>query len=186
MPKAKKSGPAIFIYCVIGVALTISLAAFICYYGEFSSSTAILWTGIVAFTIMYHLWMRLIFGNINKLFHIHHKQMWFKELPFEKAVYKALRVRKWKDKALTYNPELFSLKDRSLEQIADSMAKVEVDHWTNIAISLTTLFFAIWWGQFWLFFVSAIAAIIFDAQFILIQRYNRPRVVRLMAKRSRT
>lgn len=64
------------------------------------------------------------------------------------------------------------------------MSKVEVDHWINELISLSTLLFIIPWGAFWAFFVSAIVAMIFDGQFIIIQRYNRPRIVRILRKES--
>ena len=91
-------------------------------------------------------------------------------------------VKKWKGKALTYNPEAFSLKAHTLEEIADTTAKSEADHWINEIISLTTLLFAIPWGMLWLFALTAFLAMVFDAQFILIQRYNRPRIVKLMKR----
>lgn len=184
MNKAKKSGPAIFMYCVIAVAIIISIVCFVLYYGSFYQNKVVLWTGIVAFTIMYHFWVRIIMGNVCKLFkkHINYKQWWFKEKKFEKRFYKILKVKQWKGKALTYNPELFSLKDYSLEDIANTMAKVEVDHWINEVISLSTLLFAIPWGSFWIFGLSALVAMIFDSQFIIIQRYNRPRVVKILEK----
>ena len=184
MSKTKKSGSAIFMYCVIAITLITSIVCFTLYYGEFYKSTVILWTGITAFTIMYHFWVRIIMGNVSKLFkkHINYEQWWFKEKKFEKRIYEILRVKEWKDKALTYNPESFSLKQHSLEEIANTMVKSELDHWINEIISLTTLFFAIPWGQFGLFLISAIVAMIFDAQFIVIQRYNRPRVVKILGK----
>ena len=52
-------------------------------------------------------------------------------------------MKKWKDKALTYNPESFSLEEHSLEEIVNTMAKSEVDHWINEMISVSTIFFAI-------------------------------------------
>ncbi len=127
-------------------------------------------------------------GNVSKLFkkHINYKQWWFKERRFEKGLYKLLRVKDWKDKALTYNPETFSLKEHSLEEIANTMAKSEVDHWINEVISVSTIFFSIFWGAFWIFFVTALAAMIFDSQFIIIQRYNRPRVVKLIERQNKT
>ena len=64
------------------------------------------------------------------------------------------------------------------------MAKSEVDHWINEAISISTIFFSLIWGQFWIFFISAIFAMLFDSQFIIIQRYNRPRIVKLMEKKQ--
>ena len=180
----KKSGPAIFMYCIIGITVIISIVCFYLYYRNIYKSKVVLWTGITAFTIMYHFWVRIIMGNVSKLFknHINYKQKWFKERKFEKSLYKSLRVKDWKGKALTYNPESFSLKEHSLEEIANTMAKSEVDHWINELISLSTLLFAIPWGKLWLFLTSAILAMIFDSQFIIIQRYNRPRVLKILEK----
>ena len=186
MSKNKKSGPAIFMYIVIAVTIITWVICFSLYYRNIYKSGVVLWTGIVAFTIMYHFWLRIIMGNVTKLFqkHINYKQSWFKERKFEKKLYKFLRVKKWKGKALTYNPELFSLKDRSLEEVANTMTKSEVDHWINEIISITTIFFTIPWGAFWIFFVQAIVAMIFDSQFIIIQRYNRPRITRILEKQK--
>jgi len=187
MSKIKKSGPAIFMYGVITITVITSIVCFSLYYGDIYKNGVILWTGITAFTIMYHFWVRIIMGNVSKLFkkHINYKQWWFKERSFEKGLYKLLRVKEWKGKALTYNPESFSLKEHSLEEIANTMTKSEVDHWINEAISLSTLLFAIPWGEFWIFLITAIAAMIFDSQFIIIQRYNRPRVLKLIEKNTK-
>ena len=46
---------------------------------------------------------------------------------FEKKLYKLLKVEKWKGKALTYNPELFLLKNYSYYEIANTMTKAETD-----------------------------------------------------------
>lgn len=186
MNKTKKSGPAIFMYCVIAITLITSIICFTLYYNNIHTSKAVLWIGIVTFTIMYHFWVRIIMGNVSKLFknHINYKQWWFKERNFENRLYKLLRVKDWKGKALTYNPESFSLKEHSLEEIANTMTKSEVDHWINEVISLSTLLFAILWGTFGAFFVTAVAAMIFDSQFIIIQRYNRPRIVKILEKRK--
>ena len=184
--KNKKSGPAIFMYSVIGLTLITSIICFVLYYRNIYKNELILWIGITAFTIMYHFWVRIIMGNVSKLFkkHINYKQWWFKEKKFEKQFYKLIKVKEWKGKALTYNPETFSLKENSLEQIANTMTKSEVDHWINEIISLTTILFSCIWGQFWIFFITAIAAMIFDSQFIIIQRYNRPRIVKLLERKK--
>lgn len=184
--KLNNSGPAIFMYSVIAICLITSIICFILYYGNHTDSQIVLWIGITTFTIMYHFWVRIIMGNISKLFrkNINYKQKWFKEHKFEKRLYKFLKVKDWKDKALTYNPEQFSLKDNSLESIVNVMAKSEVDHWINEAISVSTIFFSLIWGNFWIFFITALAAMIFDSQFIIIQRYNRPRIVRLLERRE--
>lgn len=187
MSKSKKSGPAIFMYSVIAITVIVSIICFVLYYGNIYKNKILLWTGITAFTIMYHFWVRIIMGNVSKLFkkHINYKQWLFKERKFEKKLYKILRVKDWKGKALTYNPESFSLKEHSLEEIANTMAKSEVDHWINEAISLSTMLFAILWGEFWIFCLTAFAAMIFDSQFIIIQRYNRPRIVKIIDRENK-
>ena len=180
--KSKPSGPAVFMYCVIAITAVIALTVFILHYSKIYSNPALFWTGVTCFTIMYHLWMRIILGNVSKLFTIDYRKWWFKEKHFEKTIYKTLKVKNWKNKALTYNPELYSVKNRSLEEIANTTAKSETDHWINVAISLSTLLFALIWGQFWVFMITAILAILFDSQFIIIQRYNRPRLIKLIQK----
>lgn len=184
MEQKKKSGPAIFMDCVILLAIALALACFAAYYSGWFPSGTVLWTGITAFTITYHFKMRLILGEITQRCHIRYDQRWFREHPFERRIYRLLQVKHWKDKALTYNPELFSVKDRTLEQIANAMAKAETDHWLNELVSLSTIFFALIWGEAWIFVLTAIIAMAFDAQFILIQRYNRPRVVKLLKKKQ--
>ena len=179
------SGPALFMYSVIALGVILSVCCLGAYYGGYNENDIILWIGITAFTITYHFWGRIILGNVSKLFrkHINYQQWWFKEKKFEKKIYEILKVKKWKSKALTYNPEQFDLKQNSLEQIVNTMTKSEVDHWINEVISITTMFFGLIWGETWIFVLTAIAAMIFDGQFIVIQRYNRPRVVKILGKK---
>ena len=181
------SGPALFMYSIIAIGILLSIICLGCYYGEYTGNKIVLWTGITAFTITYHFWGRIILGNVSKLFRksINYKRWWFKERKFEKKLYEVLKVKKWKGKALTYNPEQFDLKQNSLEQILNTMTKSEVDHWINEIISITTMFFGLIWGKTWIFVVTAIVAMIFDGQFIVIQRYNRPRVIKVLERKNR-
>lgn len=183
--KAKPSGPAIFMYCVIALCAVFSAVCFFLYYSHTTNHNSVLWTGVTCFTIMYHLWLRLIMGNVTKLFKIEYTMAWFIEHRFDKFITKLFRVKKWKGKALTYNPELFSLKDYSLEDVANTMCKAETDHLINVLISLSTLLFALLWGQLWIFALTAFLAILFDMQFVLIQRYNRPRIVKLIERQNK-
>ena len=109
--KKAKSGSAIFMYIVIALMLTASAVAFLLYYGGYLHSGIVLWTGVTAFMIVYHFWGRILLGNLTKLFRIHHGQRWFRERGFEKKLYRFLRVRKWKEKVLTYDPAAFSVKE---------------------------------------------------------------------------
>ena len=42
-----------------------------------------------------------------------------------------------------------------------------------------------YWANLWIFILTAIFAMLFDGQFIVIQRYNRPRLIRILEKRDR-
>ena len=64
--RKKKSGPAIFMYCVIAITLIISAVCFFLYYSNITQHNAVLWVAIVSFMIMYHLWLRIIMGNVTK------------------------------------------------------------------------------------------------------------------------
>jgi len=184
MEKPKLSGSAVFMYSTM--ALTAAAAA-VClgiYYLKVTGSGAVLWTGIVSFMILYHFGMRIMMGNVTKKFRWGYDRFWCRELGFEKKLYRLLRVKKWKGKVLTFEPENFDVRHRSLEQLAETMTKSELDHWINEVISLTSLLFALLWGCFPAFLITAVFAMIFDMQFIIVQRYNRPIVVRLIKKRE--
>ena len=85
----------------------------------------------------------------------------------------------------TYNPTLFSLEDNSLEQIAKNMCQAEVVHEVIILCSFLPMLFAIPWGEFWVFFITSLAAAIFDSVFVMLQRYNRPRIMKLLKYQNR-
>lgn len=183
--KHKLSGPAVFMYSTMVLTAAISAVCFIFYYTGTYNNSALLWTGIVSFMILYHFGLRIFMGNVTKRFKINPHNPWYTQRKFEKPLYKLLRVRKWKDKVLTFDPESFNFQNRTLPQLATTMAKSELDHWINEIISVISIFFTFLWGCFPAFFISAIAAMIFDAQFIIVQRYNRPIVLRLMARREK-
>lgn len=187
MKLLNNSGPAIFMYSVIAICLVISSICFGFYYTGNTDSLIVFWIGMVTFTIMYHFWVRIIMGNVLKLFkkHITYKQYFFKEKKFEKKFYDLIKVKSWKDKVLTYAPQEFDLKENSLETVANNMAKAELDHWINSLISISTISFGFISNVFWPFIVSAIFAMAFETQFIVLQRYNRPRVVKIIEREEK-
>lgn len=185
MKKTSLSGPAIFMYSVITMTVIISAVCFtLCYSGIYENSV-ILWTGIVSFMILYHFGLRIHMGNVTKKWKITYNHPFFRTRGFEKKLYKLLKVRRWKDKVLTFEPEMYDFQNRTLEQLAATMAKSETDHWINEIISVISIFFTFLWGCPAAFLISAIAAMIFDAQFIIVQRYNRPIVLRLLKRQGK-
>jgi len=184
MKNKKISGPAVFMYSTILLTVAISAVCFVLYYGGIARHGAVLWTGIVTFMILYHFGLRIFMGEITKLFKVDYNHPWYKQRKFEPHLYKLLRVRRWKDKVLTFDPQSFDFKNRTLHQLATTMAKSELDHWINEIISLSSVLFCLLWGYGWLFLLTSVLAMAFDAQFIIVQRYNRPIVLKLKKMRE--
>jgi glycosyl-4,4'-diaponeurosporenoate acyltransferase len=174
-----KSGSAVFMYLTIYLTAAVAAVSLALYYFNIHKNGGVLWVGIVAFMILYHFGLRILFGEITKRFNIDYNHPFYRQKPFEKRLYKTLKLRKWKDKVLTFDPEAYNFQNRTLEQLATTMSKSELDHWINEIISLVSIFFAILWGTFPVFLIQMIVAMLFDAQFIVVQRYNRPIVLRL-------
>ena len=172
-------------YSVIALTVLLSAVCFFIYYSKTFENEIILWVGIVSFMILYHFGLRILMGNVTKFFGVSREMSIFRQRSFEKKIFKLLRIREWKDKVLTFDPASFDFKNRTLSQLADTMARSELDHWINEIISVVSIFFFLIWGCFPAFFITAVAAMIFDAQFILVQRYNRPIVLRLMERREK-
>ena len=136
-------------------------------------------------TTCYHFAMRLIVGAIVPQFVAHPmKCRWFQQKAFEPELYKTLRVKQWKDHMPTYNPASFSLKENSLDQIVHNCCVSEAVHEVIILFSFVPLLFTFLWGAFPVFLITSILSALFDCSFVIIQRYNRPRLVRILTKKE--
>lgn len=184
MEKQKLSGPAIFMYSVMALTATVAAVCFTLHYMSVFENGVILWTGIVSFMILYHFGLRIFMGKVTKRFNINYNHPWYKHRRFEEWIYKCIMIRKWKDKVLTFEPELYDVKNRTLDQLATTMSKSELDHWINEIISMVSILFALLWGQWAIFISTAVIAMLFDAQFIVVQRYNRPIVLKLIERQK--
>ena len=171
-------------YSAIALTMVISASCFCLYYCNFTESLAVKWIGVVSFMILYHFGLRILFGEITNRITFNYNHSFFAPKKFEAKLYRILKVRSWKDKVLTFNPDKYDFKNRTLHQLASTMSKSETDHWINELISVCSIFFSLIWGLFPVFLITAVAAMLFDAQFIVVQRYNRPIVLRLMERKS--
>ena len=137
-----------------------------------------------ALTVFYHLAVRLVFGEwvIPRLCGrgIDANRAWFRVREWEKTLYRWLKVHRWKGGMPTYNPDEFSMRNHSLKEIMEATCRAELVHAFNMLASFVPLLFARWFGAFPVFLATSIAAAAFDLVFVAIQRYNRPRLARLM------
>ena len=138
-------------------------------------------------TAGYHLGSRVLCGKCYD--HIMNNRAdytrgWYQPRPWEKRLYEILQVKRWKDKMPTFYPETFSARHHTWEEIAQAMCQAELVHETIVLLSFLPVLAALWLGEFWVFFLTSFFAAAFDLVFVILQRYNRPRVVKLIGKHA--
>ena len=152
---------------------------------RFSAYDWALSAAISTATTFYHFAMRLIVGTIvPRCIHNPAKCRWFRQKAFEPRLYALLRVKQWKDHMPTYNPTSFSLRHNSLEQIVHNSCVSEAVHEVIVVLSFIPIFFTFFWGSLPVFVITSILAAAFDSCFVIMQRYNRPRLLRILSKKE--
>lgn len=138
-------------------------------------------------TVFYHFAMRLAvgYGTMMIKCSLNYKNCWFRQKKFEIKLYQKLKVKSWKDKMPTYNPSTFSISEHTVEEVIQTMCISEIGHELNAALSFVPLLFAVIWGEFPVFLITSIIGGMVDMPFVIMQRYNRPRLVRVLEKRKR-
>lgn len=147
---------------------------------------------ITSLTIFYHFTARLIIGYLLHPLR-HHDFVCnsgiFKEHGFEKKLYKQLKVKSWKDKMPTFNPDTFDMENNSPKDIINTMCVSELVHLINVPISFVPVAACFFVPRLKedlpIFIVTGILAAAFDMVFVIMQRYNRPRIVKLLKRQSR-
>ena len=132
----------------------------------------------------YHFLMRLLVGLVvDKIFNnnISYNNMWFKTFKFEEKIYRFLKVKRWKKHIPSYNPATFSL-ENTYSKIAAATCQAELVHEIIILLSFLPILLCVWFGETAVFVITSILAALIDLTFVILQRYNRPRILKLVAK----
>lgn len=154
-----------------------------------TSESALLTIAITFGTIAYHLIMRLCVGYLINLIidnKIDYNKKWFRLRKCEKSIYEKWNVKIWKDKLPTYDPSLFSLMNHSFDEIAQAMCQAEIVHELIVLLSFVPLLFSIPFGSFPVFLITSIFSAVFDSLFVIVQRYNRPRMIKLALRKQKS
>jgi hypothetical protein len=77
------------------------------------------------------------------------------------------------------------LEKHTPQEIVQTMCVSEVVHEVNMALSFVPLLFATVVGAMPVFLLTSIAAAGYDGMFAVLQRYNRPRLMRLAERAQR-
>ncbi|MGN0529087.1 MAG: hypothetical protein ACI4IE_08130 [Eubacterium sp.] len=137
-------------------------------------------------TILYHFLMRLAVGFLVP-HSFHYTDKFFTEKAFEKPLYKSLKVKKWKRFMPSYNPDSYSIKNdvRSLETIADTTCRNEIIHLVICLLSFVPVSFTAFFGAAAVFIITSVLSCMLDMIFVIMQRYNRPRLVKIINRKNK-
>lgn len=155
---------------------------------KLKSKLLILRTNLFIF-LVFSVVISLITEKLPKCFYFYDTWL-YREKKWEKGgiIYERLfLVKKWKDKlpeisdfikCLFVKKHLKSTKTNYLRKFLLESCKSELTHWLIILSSFTFIF----WTDFMSMVRVLIIATILNLPYIIIQRYNRPRIIKLMKK----
>jgi hypothetical protein len=134
---------------------------------------------------LYHFVMRLMVGTIinylmkNKA---NHNNIWFREKSFEKKFYNLINVYKWKKHLPTYSPDTFDINQKTIKEIIGATCQAEIVHEVIMVLSLLPIILIPVLGGAVALIITSILAMIFDSLFVILQRYNRPNLIKVMGR----
>lgn len=173
MIKFLKAAPVVF--------LAGTIAAVVFY--QRTSSEIWLTFAITFGTTTYHFIMRWVVAFIyNSIMHnrADYRKRRYRVSEAEKKFYEKLRVKKWKKFMPTYNPSLFDPKQRTWDEIAQATCQAELGHETIAVLSFVPILAGHWLGGYPAFMITSVLAAMFDMMFVIMQRYNRQRILKLI------
>lgn len=136
---------------------------------------------------LYHFSMRLAVGSLIDLMlrnEVDYHCAWFQAQPFEPKLYALVHVRDWKGLMPTFDADLFDLRTKSLESIVKATCQAELVHEVIIMFSFVPILLGFAFGAWNVLIATSALAALIDLMFVMIQRYNRPRLILLMERRN--
>lgn len=151
-------------------------------------SKGLLALAITLLIVVYQLGMRLFVGNVieqwfPKQFNV--QQGWFKVQPGEMRLYQWLRVKQWKKHLPTYEPEKYDVRKHSIAEIIQTMCCAELDHEIMLVLSYLPVILIYWFGDPVVFAITSVSASLVELPFIVLQRFNRVRLVRIWERKGK-
>lgn len=143
---------------------------------------------ITSATAFYHFAIRLLIGIFFERKYgnnISWEKRWFKVGENELRIYEIIKVKSWKKHIPTYNSSSFDVKTRTYEQIAMAMCQAELVHETIIVFSFVPIIASMWFGAMEVFIVTSVISAFIDLLFVILQRYNRPRILKIIKLTSK-
>lgn len=169
---------------LITVFLSIGFAIFLPAFLVTRNGIVEIFTITIGVTL-YHFAMRLAVGTVVNLImnnQANYKSVWFREKGFENKIYKLMRVRKWKKYIPTYSPETFDTSQKSVKEIVGATCQAEIVHEVIMVLSLLPIALIPFLGSAAAFIITSVLSMMIDCVFVILQRYNRPKLVKVMER----
>ncbi len=109
--------------------------------------------------------------------------LWFKQGRFETKLYRTLRVKRWKTLLPTYHTIDYSTKHYNFETVIQNMCHAEVVHEVITLTSYLAVLFGLIVSNYGLLILFSAIFSTLHMPFIIVQRYNRPRILKIYSKR---
>lgn len=139
---------------------------------------------------LYHIGFRIIVGETVSKIDTGKEINWdsalLREFKFEKNLYEILKVKQWKNLMITAKPYEFNIYNRTLIEILRSMLIAEKTHIICFFLSYLPLLLIIPFGAPLAFILTSFLASLIDLACIIIQRYNIPRIIKLITLNKKT
>ena len=166
------------------VAVTVALGSLYKHTGRGLTLTF----AIICGTVAYHFCVRLFIAELFNHFMDNRadcSKKWYQLYRWEERFYKVIRVKQWKQKMPILDPRFFDPAVRTWDEIAQAMCQAELVHETIVPLSFLPVAASVWLGALPVFLITSVFAALFDGLFVVMQRYNRARVVRHLDKTRR-
>lgn len=171
----------------IAAALSLVATVVFAYLYESTSYEILLSLAITFGTAAYHLLMRLSAGLMFDIIMKNKADLnskWYRVSSREMEIYKKLKVHGLKSKMPTYDSSLFDPKIHSLREIACATCQAELVHETIAVLSFLPIVAGVWFGAFPVFIITSVLSASFDMIFVIMQRYNRQRIMQLLSRKE--
>ena len=169
---------------VSAISLLLTVCCFVLYR---ITNYSVLLPFIITFgTTAYHFIIRLMVGVIiDSIMHnkANYHKKWYPVREFEMKLYQKMRVKKWKNKMPTFNADTFDVSKRSWDEIIQATCQSELVHEIDVIFSFLPVIASIWFDSFWVFFITSVLGAVFDLMFVIMQRFNRMRILKMKRKR---
>lgn len=172
-----------FVYFVSIASMLLMFIFFISHFNSKSNNSLIF--GILMMVVCYHFVERIAITTLFNVFCkseiINPNEHRFQQRSFEKGFYKKIRVRRWKNSFSSFDPNNFSLRFYSIDELIFEGCKAEMTHWVCLFAGFLSLIFVVWFGAFTIFLAASVIGAVYDLAIIVVQRFNRPRLQKIAA-----